>query len=190
MTGKTHMLFGAALSLYILPKLGIEANLVTAAIASAGALIPDIDHPGSKINQIMLPMKNRLGKMIIYSGLGGVLLYKANNLDSTLTFLGLILIVIGLSHHRSFTHSIPGAASLSLVSFMFFKNYLSNNLIYAFIIGILSHLIGDFFTKQGIELFYPISEKNYRLPINISSGGIFKYIISFILVFAIMKSIF
>ena len=61
----------------------------------------------------------------------------------------------------------------------------SNNLIYAFIIGILSHLIGDFLTKQGIELFYPITDKNYRFPINISSGGIIEYIISFILVFAI-----
>ena len=184
------MIIGAALSLYTLPKLGIEANLITAAAASAGALIPDIDHPGSKINQIMLPMKNRLGKMIIYSGLGGVLLYKASSLHSTLSFLGLILIIIGLSHHRSFTHSIPSAISLSIISFMFFQNYFSNNLIYAFIIGILSHLIGDFLTKQGIELFYPITDKNYRFPINISSGGIIEYIISFILVFAIVKSIF
>ncbi len=187
MTGKNHMLFGAALSFYVLPKLGISTNIITTAAASVGALVPDIDHPGSKINKIMLPIKNRLGKMMIYSGIGSFLIYKYKGVNS-LVFLGIIMIIIGLSHHRSFTHSILGTILLSVVSFMVLQNYLSYNLIIAFITGIISHLMADYLTKQGIELFYPVSNKNYKFFITFSSGGTAESLLSLIFIFMIIKN--
>jgi inner membrane protein len=98
------------------------------------------------------------------------------------------MIIIGLSHHRSFTHSILGTILLSVVSFMVLQNYLSYNLIIAFITGIISHLMADYLTKQGIELFYPVSNKNYKFFITFSSGGTAESLLSLIFIFMIIKN--
>ena len=66
--------------------------------------------------------------------------------------------------HRSFSHSI-----FAIIVIYFFLNqieiiYNISNLSFFGTIGYASHLfLGDLFTKSGIPLFYPISNKKYSL---------------------------
>ncbi|QZY56374.1 metal-dependent hydrolase [Crassaminicella profunda] len=187
MNGKTHMLFGSVASLYLLPKLGYEPALTTTAAALIGSLIPDMDHPKAKINQKILPMKNRVGKVLFYCSIGGFLLYRYG-LDNRLTFaLAIILILIGLSQHRSFTHSILGMGSIASIAFFVLKNTLPLQIILSFIIGLISHLVGDFMTIAGIELFYPLSNKKYRFILTISSGNMAETFICIFFIYLIVS---
>lgn len=187
MNGKTHMLFGSVASLYLLPKLGYEPALTTTAAALIGSLIPDMDHPKAKINQKILPMKNKVGKILFYCGIGGFLLYRYG-LENRLTFASaIILILIGLSQHRSFTHSILGIGSIASIAFFVLKNTLPLSIILSFIIGLISHLIGDFMTVAGIELFYPFSNKKYRFVLTISSGNMAETLIGLFFIYLIIN---
>ncbi|QXM06302.1 metal-dependent hydrolase [Crassaminicella indica] len=187
MTGKTHMLFGSVASLYLLPKLGYEPTIATTTAALIGSLIPDMDHPKAKINQKILPMKNRAGKVLFYCGIGGFLLYQYG-LDNRLTFaLAILLIMIGLSQHRSFTHSILGIGAISSIAFFVLKNTLPLSMILSFTIGLISHLVGDFMTIAGIELFYPFSNKKYRFILTISSSNMAEPFICIFLIYLIVN---
>lgn len=170
MNGKTHMLFGSVASLYLLPKLGYEPTLITTSTAIISSLIPDMDHPRAKINQKILPMKNRLGKKLFYCGIGSFLLCKYG-IENRLTLsIAIILIMIGFSRHRSFTHSLIGISSISSIVFFVPKNTIPYPVLLSFIIGLISHLIGDWMTVAGIELLYPFTKKKYKFVLTISSG--------------------
>jgi len=65
--------------------------------------------------------------------------------------------------HRSLTHSAYFVIGLMIVAFIF----PDNPLVYAFIIGYVSHLLIDLYTPSGVQLFYPL---NYSFTI--FDGGI------------------
>lgn len=75
--------------------------------------------------------------------------------------------------HRGFTHS------LIFISFLIFlleslTKYTSDNVVFlclssGFLVGYASHLCLDLLTKEGIEIFYPISINFSLLPIKTSS---------------------
>ena len=79
--------------------------------------------------------------------------------------------------HRTITHSLLFITSISIIS-IFIEKIFSNNLEISLIIffGILSHLILDMVTLQGIPLFYPFKKNPCVLPANpdlrIRSGDI------------------
>jgi inner membrane protein len=172
MQGKTHMVIGSAASILLLPKLGYDPDIVTTAVAAVSALICDIDHPKAMINQRILPVKNKMAKIIVYAGAGAFLLYKNMTIGNPiLTMIGALLIAIGLSHHRGFTHSIIGVSAISFVLLNLLKNLNVDNFLIAAVVGLVSHPISDCFTKDGIEILYPFSKKNYRFPITITTGG-------------------
>lgn len=70
--------------------------------------------------------------------------------------------------HRTLTHSI---LFLSLVSAVLYFAHVNIPFIIAFNIGMLSHLVLDMLTPQGVTLFYPI-EKKIRWPLHFKTGGI------------------
>lgn len=187
MTDKTHILFGSVASLYILPKLGYEPTLTTTAAAVLGALIPDIDHPRAKINQILLPVKNKLGKILFYSGIGFFLLHQYGLKNKIILPIGILLILIGFSQHRSFTHSIIGALAISAVVLVSLKNIVAHSILLSFIIGLVSHLIGDWMTVEGIRLFYPFLHKRYRFVVVIASGHMAEPLICVFLIYLIVN---
>ncbi|WZL74549.1 metal-dependent hydrolase [Clostridiaceae bacterium 35-E11] len=187
MNGKTHILFGSVASLYILPKLGYEPTLTTVAAAILGSLIPDIDHPRAKINQIVLPMKNKFGKMLFYSGIGFFLLKHYGLENKVILSISILLILIGFSQHRSFTHSIVGTLFISAVIFSSLKNVISYSIIMSFITGLVSHLIGDWMTVEGIRLFYPFLHKRYRFVVVIASGTMAEPLICMFLIYLIFN---
>ncbi|WP_053957671.1 metal-dependent hydrolase [Inediibacterium massiliense] len=170
MTGKTHMLFGYVTSLYILPKLGYDPSIATTAAAALGSLIPDLDHPKAKLNQKILPIKNRFGKVLFYCGIGSFLIYRYGWAHQLIFTVAILLMVIGLSQHRSFTHSILGTGIIFFIVFFILKDMLPYTLLLSFLLGMASHLVGDFITIGGIELFYPFSNKKYKFILTISSA--------------------
>lgn len=180
MTGKTHITVGVATGLTLAIGYPKESQAILIAAAVVGSLIPDLDHPRSKINQRVLLFKNKLFKMITYSLMGLVLIYLDYVLyasgNKTLRLIGLALILIGISRHRGFTHSLLG---LILFSSIVYIGTMKFNLYEAFIgfaIGYASHLFMDLLTEKGIYLLFPV-DKRVRIPLGIKTSGFEEYII-------------
>lgn len=91
--------------------------------------------------------------------------------------------------HRGITHSLIFVYLLCSL-FSIIVHHSENNIVFiclfsGFIVGYLSHLCLDLLTKEGIELFYPISINFSILPIKTSSKSekIFCKILNFIFIF-------
>ncbi|MGL6107279.1 metal-dependent hydrolase [Romboutsia sp.] len=93
--------------------------------------------------------------------------------------------------HRSFTHSL---LFLYLLSYLFdiLVKATDNNITFicissGFLVGYLSHLCLDLITKEGIELFYPVTINFSILPIKTSSKSekIIYKALNFIFIFLI-----
>lgn len=91
--------------------------------------------------------------------------------------------------HRSFSHSIFA----SIIIYFLLKQieiiYNISNLSFFGTIGYTSHLfLGDLFTKSGIPLFYPISDKKYSLGY-FRVGSFFSNALEIIIVVLLIGSI-
>lgn len=158
MTGKTHVAIGVSAVLTLSYNQPMENQLVLVLAAIFGSLAPDLDHPKSKLNQKLLFFQNNFYRALFYLSIGGIFIYGYILKGKELFLLvGVVFFFIGLSSHRSFTHSIVGVlASASIVKWITLDYGLAS--IYSgFIIGYILHLVGDFFTPQGIKLFYPLN---------------------------------
>lgn len=58
--------------------------------------------------------------------------------------------------HRGLTHSFLFCGFLIAIAYWICSQYLSPDIAYAFAIGLLSSIFGDCFTKQGVQLFWPL----------------------------------
>jgi len=91
--------------------------------------------------------------------------------------------------HRSFTHSILFIYLLcNLASIIL--NYTDNNIVFissfsGLIIGCFSHIILDLFTKEGVELLYPIDINFSLMPIktNSKTEKLICKVLNFIIIF-------
>ncbi len=151
MTGRTHDLAAVtalgvvALSIPSSTLFATPLTLSTVLIALAanmfGGIAPDIDEPTAPFWR-NLPIGGKVGK-VIAKLLGG---------------------------HRFLTHSLLGVALLGFLAWLLLK-FLSpimphTNIVFvwwAFIIGVLSHLVLDTFTKEGVPWLLPIPVK-FGLP--------------------------
>jgi len=174
MKGKTHAGVGASVFVFICSILPGKFELINLVFAIMGSILPDIDHPKSFINKYLLPFRNQATKVTLFCALGILMLYIDSFYKSTAIFkvLGISLILIGLSTHRmGFTHSILGLAVFTIILAFIAKAY---NLLFLelyFSGGFLVHLICDMFTKRGVPLFYPFSNKKYWLPLSYTTGS-------------------
>lgn len=174
MKWSTHMAIGTAIGILITRKflpIDISNNLQLIGAAGICSLIPDLDHPKSKINQRLLLFKNKSFKTFIYLAVGIGLMYlgfKYGNRSVKLTGMGCSL--IGISHHRGFTHSLLGVVLFIGILYSGVYKTGHTSIFLGGMIGYLSHLTADFFTSSGIELFYPYY-KNYKAPITLTTGG-------------------
>lgn len=181
MTGKTHVAMGIAAGLTLSHGQSPENQLILVLASMVGSLIPDLDHPKGKLNQKILWINNGLYRMLFYLALGSILMYLnfvKNN--KYLMLLGLVFILIGISSHRGFTHSIVGFLLSASVVKMGTSNYGLDSLYSGFMVGYVLHLVADFFTPRGIRLFYPL-KISVSSPINIKTGNYWERIIFTIL---------
>jgi inner membrane protein len=174
MTGKTHAGLGTAVGIALSSKMPGDLSLISIVVLVIASLLPDVDHPKSIFNKYILPIKNNMVKFIIYGSVGAgiIILNFRYERIAELNVIGILFIIIAFSSHRNgLTHSIAG-----IIIFAFVANYLGdkyNNkyLVYYFIIGYSSHIVGDMFTNRGVPLFYPLKNKNIKFPITFRVGS-------------------
>ena len=177
MTGKTHIAIGITIGLTISSGQPVENQLILVLASALGSLIPDLDHPKSKLNQKLLFIKNKLYSTLFYLSIaiGSIYLYLTTD-NNIFGLLGVISFLIGISTHRGFTHSIVGLLLFSWMVKIFTLKY---NLFFihsGFVAGYASHLVADFFTVKGIKLFYPV-DSSISSPIIIKTNSLFENII-------------
>ncbi|MBP2025805.1 metal-dependent hydrolase [Peptoniphilus stercorisuis] len=171
MTGKTHLALGATASLTLTTNLPIKSKALILAFSLISSLIPDLDHPKAKLNQKILLFQNGFSKFILYFTLGCISIYFHFISDNEIFLpLGIVLILLGYSSHRTFTHSFLGLFLASIVVKIISEKYLLNEIYYGFLIGYITHLIADFFNPRGLQIFYPL-KKRFSAPITIKTGG-------------------
>lgn len=182
MLARTHAYFGLSFgltSLYLTDITGIFPFRPLISVAYLyftykGSMIPDIDHRGSTIGK-----KYKISSFVIGKLFG----------------------------HRKFTHSIMFIVLLSLVNFLFLyllSIWLNQILIEisersmfmeleispvklalfltaGLALGMVSHIIGDLLTIQGVRLWSPFSQKRFRLPFSFKTGGSIETLLSVLL---------
>lgn len=171
MTGKTHVAIGIAAALTITQGQPLENQIIMVATSALGSLFPDLDHPKSKINQKILFFNNKFFKTLFYLGIAGLFIYAYISTEiKALIFLGIAAGLVGISLHRGFTHSLLGLFAYSFLVKFIATEYNIEYIYKGFVLGFILHLLADYFTAQGIKLFYPI-KKNISAPIVIKTNN-------------------
>lgn len=145
MTARTHDAFALAslvtVATYFPPQQLAVTTLIIAIIANnIGALIPDIDSASNRLWDL-LPAGDLLGRIF------SKIFYK----------------------HRTITHSFLGAGLITFLLAWLLPKFLHpqfvdvNIIIAATMIGYLSHLLADSFTKDGLPLLFPLN-LDFGLP--------------------------
>ncbi len=94
--------------------------------------------------------------------------------------IGTILLLLLFSKHRGLSHSITFVVIIYYIVKWFCNFYGHDDYSFLFAIIVLSHIIGDMFTKTGVALFYPLSRKRIKFPYTIKTGGRLENILFFI----------
>lgn len=142
MTGRTHDLaaataLGAALIIYPLPNITLATALIAVLANQIGGLTPDVDQPTAPFWR-NLPIGGLFGRFTDKI-LGG-------HRFLTHSLIGVALICWLAHWLLVFLHPIMPKVDITLVW-------------YAFVIGIVSHLVMDTFTKEGVPWLLPIPIK-------------------------------
>lgn len=152
MTKETHIKGGYILALILLPFVTNDylkdydiiyrciLLLIYIYFAYLGSLSPDIDMRGSYISKRFPTIYKKLGNKF---------------------------------KHRGFTHSLVCVWLICSVCNIL-VSYTYENIVficasYGFILGYISHICLDLITKEGVELFYPVTVNFSILPIKTSS---------------------
>ncbi|MCB5560326.1 metal-dependent hydrolase [Anaerosalibacter bizertensis] len=171
MTGKTHVAVGVATGLALSTGKPIKEQFFLIITSAIGAVIPDLDHPKSKLNQKILIFNNKFFKALFYVFIGIGFIYLDSIVENQeFKILGIIMILTGMSSHRGFTHSLLGFLLFSSIAYTYSIKFGINEIYLGFNIGYVLHLVMDFFTPKGIQLFFPIT-KNISSPITIKTNG-------------------
>jgi inner membrane protein len=143
MTGKTHASVALALSM---PLVGMMEPRVLFFIPFAvyGGLVPDMDADYSLLRTA------RYGIFFILSAF--VMMYVTNRYMTLVAVIIIVILTIAawLTPHRTIMHSLLGMGIFSIPVLM-----ISPKALLLFLVGYVSHLIGDYYTGDGIPLLYP-----------------------------------
>lgn len=159
MTSRTHDAFAfaslvTAAAFVPLPSMTLLTAVGAVIAADIGAAIPDMDTAGNRLWE-MLPQGAKVGKILKH------VFYK----------------------HRTFTHSLIGVYTIYRFLEWLFPRILNSEMVdpaiilWSTMIGIVSHLVSDALTEEGIPIFFPI-RFTFGLPpvksIRIKTGGWFE----------------
>lgn len=81
--------------------------------------------------------------------------------------LGIAYLINKVFGHRGITHSLPTAAVIGGMAYYFFPLPFTLGAITGYVV----HLAGDFFSRSGIPVWAPLSDKRYRGPITYKTGS-------------------
>ncbi|MET3682812.1 inner membrane protein [Alkalibacillus flavidus] len=162
------------LSLNSLPE-----TLLFLAVVLIGALLPDIDSKHSKMGRYAYPIFAGVVALII---IGSVwrpeILSVLTEQSTSFLLIGMGLILLMLTSHRTWTHSLVFVVMVGVVLTMLQTSInISETLQYGFLIGVVSHIFGDFLTKQGVPLLYPISQKRFKFVVSFKTGSLVEQVV-------------
>lgn len=177
---KTHIVAANTILLFAYSPKTPKELIVSLSVCTLGSIISDLDIRTSDVHKM-------IDGITIFSFITTLIAYlidlKYNygiftTIKNGIMYLPIIgiLLTLGItfygSHqpHRSFLHSILGAALLTTIFY-----YCFGNIWKYFLVGILSHILLDLLNKKSIRLFYP-SKKGYRLNL-CEYGGLIDSII-------------
>lgn len=160
MMAPTHQLFGTTFGLiafFMCQATGIVPNNMIEFIlffffTLIGSLLPDMDTPKSKMG-------------------------------SKFPFILISIPMNLIFGHRNITHSFIFVGVVAAVSFSMVGVF-SWSWFYAFglTLGVLSHVIGDYFFEGGVPLLYPL-KKRFKTPFTFKTNGFFEFVIAVALIF-------
>ncbi|MCL7461599.1 metal-dependent hydrolase [Pseudomonas sp. NW5] len=113
--------------------------------ATAGALLPDIDHPKSWLGRRLPFISRPIAAVFGHRGIT----------HSLLAVVGLALAL-----HYGWAHGYVGSDEWGLVAV-------------GLTVGYLSHILGDFLTHGGVPLFWPL-KRRFSAPLTFQTGGVFE----------------
>lgn len=177
MRGTTHAVIGVSTCLLLLPPTPNNL-LLHISFSLLGSLLPDID--------IELGTIKKTKVILFFSLLLIYILSMSNNRKLTVFSIVFFFITVKkLSQypHRTMTHSLLGLfiASFPIVLMDF-------DVIPSFIIGYISHLIADSFTKMGVPFLYPFDKSKYGAKL-IRTGDFWEYLTLFLSAVLLLKLI-
>lgn len=145
MNHKAHKIAGVCagtITATLLYQNDLESGNVLIALAPMvaggylGGLLPDIDHPGSKLGRALYPIAWVINKIFGHRG-------------ATHSLLAFFL--------TSVLFLIPSFVMGGVVGFLYTQFAIGIS------VGFLSHLLLDMSTKSGVPLLYPFTRKSFRI---------------------------
>lgn len=104
-----------------------------------------------------------------------------------LILIGILMAVFMLSPHRAYSHSLLGILVCYAVARYTCTYYKLIDFSMFFAIGMLSHVIADMFTNQGVMIFFPYPKK-IHFPVTIETGNPLEYGISAVAILVLIAS--
>lgn len=173
MLGRTHMMIGAWIGTAMnLPSPGIGV-LEGFAIGAIGGLLPDLDHPNSKITRQVAPISigsRRISLILMVLGILKLAVDGWLPLQSILV-ISLYVLIAALSPHRGITHSLLGLALATWGLYPWL-----NDMWVTFVAAYISHIAADMLTDGGTPILFPY-QKDFRLETGLQTGGFFTTIV-------------
>ncbi len=177
MRARAHVLIGAyaavamAIPFTMKSSGGGVLNLVLMPIGAVGALLPDIDHPGSPLGRFLpWPKAEETGEMPRHGRrwFGGRILWHRGELHSIggVALLSLAAGILWLAPLIWLSHAVPPSMPLPIIAGI--DCFLSLGVF----VGGISHLLADMTTPSPQMLFWPFSRRmvhGWRPPDAIAS---------------------
>ncbi|GGF33494.1 hypothetical protein GCM10010954_35820 [Halobacillus andaensis] len=161
----------------ILPQMGLVPDTPFEAVLFMifvlfGSLLPDIDTPRSKLGY-------HFWRILIFILLlaFGFYLFAPEYLDQYREELKVFVMLMApllvmVKSHRKMTHSVLFIGILTIYHVIITHFFdVPSFYFFGFITGVVSHLLGDYMTKRGIPLFYPIYRKHFRFLFTFKTGS-------------------
>ncbi len=180
MMARTHISIGCAAGFAAANALGMQPGPEYLLAVALGSMLPDIDHPGGKINRKILPRSKKIDKMAVYTimAIGAGYLYVKNSNMAVALYAIPLFLMIAFSKHRGITHSILGSGififSIHSISFEFGNSAF----VIPFAIGYIMHIVSDMFTSAGIQLFYPV-KKRIKFLLRFKTNSTFEKVVMY-----------
>lgn len=156
MIGNAHLAFGTGSFLIATSLAGHTPGIIELAAVALGSLIPDADHPRSKIGRWLPGISHFF--YYIAGGHRGIT-HSALLVIPMLIFAGWLMqehnSQLGWFSSGALQDSIYGVGYLAMLAFSF---------------GFLSHLLGDLMTTEGLRLFWPLPLRLQPSPLRSESA--------------------
>ncbi len=191
MMGRTHAISGALVfgsSTFVFTYSPAEA-IFAGMLATAAALVPDLDHKGATATKSLGPVSWLVHKLIklgfgdhrsgthsiVFAGMIGIGCWQLLSHPNLYTKIGLILLLsimtaplVRLFKIRGWLDDLLPPVAYSLV---IFRTNLDLSIApLALMIGCLAHIMGDCLTDRGCPIFWPLTTERYGVGVFTTNG--------------------